>query len=356
MRRIKELEKKLLIRKSAAGSADPAWEPVVSFDIPKQSLPGLDQKKINDAIKRGVAYLKASQSVNGTWIGSGHPVGCAAIGGLTLLECGAPPLDFNVQRAAFHVRSGVGNLGMTYELALAILFLDRLGEPRDRAQIQGMAMRLLAGQCEGGGWTYNCPVMSAPDMYQLLVFLHANKMSRLQDPFPSVKNAPVLPNPVKKGPNQGSDPFQQLNDLIADKEDGADAPPPEPDAKPKKGIAAGPNPKGKVKPIRPESLPVSLQKLPIVKNQGKIKGQEIVRQGVGDNSNTQFALLALWAARRHGIPSDQALLFAHRRFVLSQNPDSGWSYAPIYPTSSNTMTGVAAAGPGDGTWRRASTS
>src|SRR5207244_11680050 len=59
----------------------------------------------------------------------------------------------------------------------------------------------------------------------------------------------------------------------------------------------------------------------------------------GDNSNTQFAVLALWAARRHGIPVEKALARAEARFRNSQNADGGWGYRlatgafPIFSSS-----------------------
>src|SRR5262249_10052952 len=37
------------------------------------------------------------------------------------------------------------------------------------------------------------------------------------------------------------------------------------------------------------------------------------------NSNTQFATLALWVARRHGVPIDRSLRLIVRRFRTSQN-------------------------------------
>ena len=45
-----------------------------------------------------------------------------------------------------------------------------------------------------------------------------------------------------------------------------------------------------------------------------------------DNSNTKFATLALWVARRHGIPVESALRKVETRFRNSQNPDGGWGY------------------------------
>jgi Ca-activated chloride channel family protein len=48
--------------------------------------------------------------------------------------------------------------------------------------------------------------------------------------------------------------------------------------------------------------------------------------GMGDNSNTQFALLGLWAAGRHGFDSDQALESIDHHFRSSQLADGHWGY------------------------------
>jgi hypothetical protein len=47
---------------------------------------------------------------------------------------------------------------------------------------------------------------------------------------------------------------------------------------------------------------------------------------VADNSNTQFAALALWAARRHGMPVGKALERVETRFRSTQDPGGGWCY------------------------------
>jgi hypothetical protein len=47
-----------------------------------------------------------------------------------------------------------------------------------------------------------------------------------------------------------------------------------------------------------------------------------------DNSNTQFAVLAVWLARKHGVPVEAALEAIEKRFLLSQNPRTGgWGYS-----------------------------
>jgi hypothetical protein len=58
-------------------------------------------------------------------------------------------------------------------------------------------------------------------------------------------------------------------------------------------------------------------------------GAIVQRPGNGDdNSNTQFAVIAVWLARKHGVPVDGALDLIEKRFLSSQNPRTGgWPYA-----------------------------
>src|SRR5262249_20466314 len=73
--------------------------------------------------------------------------------------------------------------------------------------------------------------------------------------------------------------------------------------------------------------------------------------GPGDNSNTQFACLALWVGRRHGLPIEAALTRLDRYFRGTQLQDGGWSYtppqrpanAPAPPGGSSTATMTCAA-------------
>jgi len=56
-----------------------------------------------------------------------------------------------------------------------------------------------------------------------------------------------------------------------------------------------------------------------------------------DNSNTQFAVLALWLARKHGVPVDSALDLVERRFLLTQTRTGGWPYTGAAVTSAGAM-------------------
>jgi hypothetical protein len=52
-----------------------------------------------------------------------------------------------------------------------------------------------------------------------------------------------------------------------------------------------------------------------------------VGAGPGDNSNTQFAILAIWLVRKHGVPVDGTLDLIEKRFLSSQSQRTGgWGY------------------------------
>jgi hypothetical protein len=66
--------------------------------------------------------------------------------------------------------------------------------------------------------------------------------------------------------------------------------------------------------------------------------------GNGDNSQTQFAILALWGCRKHDLPVRPALLAAASRFNQMQNADGSWGYsgADQMFNDSNTCAGLIA--------------
>src|SRR2546425_927875 len=92
-------------------------------------LPPAYQAKVNQAMLRGMIYLKNAQGIDGSWAlaEKPHRVGYAALPGLTLLECGMPGNHSVVQKAAAFISEHAAKEENTYDLALAIMFLDRLG-------------------------------------------------------------------------------------------------------------------------------------------------------------------------------------------------------------------------------------
>src|SRR5205823_12626596 len=74
--------------------------------------------------------------------------------------------------------------------------------------------------------------------------------------------------------------------------------------------------------------------------QGRLENNALdTNQPYGDNSNTQFAILALWVARRHGVPADDALRRAEYRFRRSHvNGTWGYLRQGIDPAGRRAMT------------------
>jgi hypothetical protein len=222
--------------------------------------PGVDQ-----AVDRGLAYLRKLQLADGSW--PRGELGATALAGLALLECRVPADDPAVRKAAQKVRTDAIPLTHTYSIALSILFLDRLGDPADGPLLESLAVRLLAGQNDVGGWTYDCPAPPESEVRRLKGLLAGRKESVLH-------TRPPDPQRVRRAPNDLApeirEQLRQLNNTLISREG--------------RGVT------------------------------------------VDDNSNTQFACIALWVARRRGIPVERAALLLDRRFRVSQNADGGWEY------------------------------
>ncbi|VTS06072.1 hypothetical protein [Tuwongella immobilis] len=247
------------------------------------SAQAIRETDIQAAVKRGADYLKqyyAGQGGNGlnfggggAVVGGGHPSGERSLAAVAMLEAGIPATDPVIQAMAKFVREDAIAQTKTYEVSLAIMFLDRLGDSKDKPLIQMLALRLLAGQNANGGWTYSA-VGSIP----------ANEIERIRT---------GLANPTKPA---------ELNTPAANKE--KDSP-----------LA------GKVDPLVAGHLDALRQ----MRANGGVGG---AYEGMGDdNSNTQFATLALWIARRHNVNTDVALQGVARRFRISQIRANGaWDY------------------------------
>jgi hypothetical protein len=256
-----------------------------------------DKDAIDRAVHKAAAYLKSQQTKAGTWpirgVGSSFSdndgtIGATALCALALLEGDVPREDPALQAALQAVRQQSITTTATYALSLEIMFLDRFGDPADAELIESMAVRLLAGQTPGGGWTYQCPP------------LNAEEVRRLQQ---QLQQRPQL---VAK------DPPQQLRG------------------------------KGDFKNLTPQ---IQQQVRAVEGGRG---GAGPVFSSGGDNSNTQFAVLALWIARRQGIPVEAALKRIEDRFHGTQNADGGWSYIQMPPNMGRGGPPMMMNGPGMG--------
>jgi hypothetical protein len=328
-------------------------------------LPADLQKLVNQAIDRGVENLKKNQLAFGAW-DNRYTTALAALPGLTLLECGVPPSDPRIQKAARFVRDRVpyhNNDKTTYELSLALLFLDRLADPKDKPLIQAIALRLVAGQLADGGWTYRLPMLPPDDENKLLRFLEQTRpapraLDRVaQKPGDGKKlDRPERLPDDKQGKLDRAVPIPGTSGKPSDKP-GSTRPldnDPKPEPKKQEGRkpdAGKPNPEAKP-PANPaeakkaiNNLPPRLRRLPVAAQAaGKKAAANPLIQGVADNSNTQFATLALWAARRHDLPLERSLDLLARRFRKTQLSSGAWKYRPGWANDTPAMTGVGLLG------------
>ncbi|GEM_PF-2889699 len=213
----------------------------------------VDPERVQEAIRRGLHYLRRQQQDDGSWQfirqvrdqarktveyrhDAHYDLGLTALAALALVENGVPPSDPAVRKAYEYVRRNAPRETRTYSIALSILLLEQLGNARDRVLIQRLAHRLVAGQLDSGGWTYTCPVNE-----------------RLETDPDQIER-------VKK------------------------------------------------------------------------------RTGVGDNSNTQFAVLGLWAARRVRARVENALELVEERFRNTQSSSGGWDYRATGEADTASMT------------------
>jgi hypothetical protein len=113
-------------------------------------------KEIDAAIKRGADWLKANNRGQGVVSDTAYGVGPGCLAGLAMLEAGVPPSDPALKALTDQIRNAAYTQTRTYQVSLCLMFLDRLGEPSDVPLIQILAVRLLVGQTNRGGWTYDC--------------------------------------------------------------------------------------------------------------------------------------------------------------------------------------------------------
>jgi hypothetical protein len=248
---------------------------VTSLNRPVEAA---DPEAVKRAIDAGVAYLKQTQNADGSWgatTDNMYKGGATALVALTLLECDVPPDDAQIRKAAECLRNLSVTQTNTYSIALAILFLDKMREPGDVPLIESLTVRLLAGQSSRGGWTYECPAISDQEV------------KRLTD---------ILQNRAASGGKRE-----------APKDD-------EPRRSPKE------------LPKEIASQIALINRVPV----GRAVTDGPAKMGIGhdDNSNTQFATLALWVGRRHGLPVDKAVGQINLRYRSTVNADGGWGYIP----------------------------
>lgn len=197
--------------------------------------------EIAKAIERGVEYLKSRQRPDGTTPEHGHALGGTALVTLALLESKVSQTDPAITKAVAFVRANCENNTNTYDVALSIMLLDKLGKSSDKALIRQLGTRLRDSQSQNGAWSY----------------------------------------------------------LVVQEQDAGSS-------------------------------------------RNRVQQRRVAPSG--DNSNTQFAVLGLWVARKNGVDVDEALKRASEYFRATVDQRSGgWAYnGPTGSTPSMTCAGLIA--------------
>jgi hypothetical protein len=278
--------------------ADPPKKDPVTTPMPKPLTE--KEKKVNAAIDKGVTYLRGqldglvNQKRTLPEIYPQYHDGVVAIIGWTLLECGTAHDDALIKQAQAWVRAKAPMMTKTYNIATTILFLENLGDKQDLGLIQMLASRLIVGQMPYGSWTYDCPRLT--DVEERNLYGYLNKIDQKVN-----LSAPGVKDPT--------------------------------------GAA--------------RALPGHTQAVSVVRWLNGLKPAGMVS---GDNSNTQFALLALWVAQRGGLPMRAPLALGAEYFTSVQARDGSWSYTPGGVTASNrssmTCAGLLALAIGRGVGRK----
>jgi len=116
---------------------------------------GLDQKRIDEAIDKGVAYLKTAESP--PW--DAHIPNSDELILLTLLHAGVPETDAKVQDLLSRVLAAP--LERTYKVALLAMCLEELDRVKYQPKIKQCAQFLVDNQCQNGQWSYGQPSPAA---------------------------------------------------------------------------------------------------------------------------------------------------------------------------------------------------
>jgi len=276
-------------------------------------LPPELQEKVNRAIDRGVVYLKEAASGTHEDEYLHKRGGADALVGLTLLTCGIPADDPVIRRLQAQVRSSLLRAATgTYDLSLAVLFLDRLGDPNDRDLIRSGLLRLIAGQNLAGGWGYNCPFLQEADELELLEALRS---------LPAAEDYVALKQKEDSGRTRSERPAERGRVAELDRD----------------------------------------RARPALRSSGPLWADPSRRLNLDiddDNSNTQFAVLAVWAGQRYDIPIDRSMALVEARFRATQFSNGSWGYHKDKPWQLDSMTcaGLLGLAVGRGTFGKPETS
>jgi hypothetical protein len=119
----------------------------------------VDPKRIDEAIKKGVEFLKTSESIPAGF--SFGPKDSDELILLTYAHAGLTETDPKVQELVAKVLDGP--LESTYEVSLLAMALEELNRVKYQLRIWQCAQFLVDNQCKNGQWSYGKPTAAAMD-------------------------------------------------------------------------------------------------------------------------------------------------------------------------------------------------
>src|SRR5262245_54175403 len=116
---------------------------------------GVDQKRIDDAIKKGVQYLNGAESSG--W--DQHINNCDELILLTLIHADVP--EGNAKLQDYLKRVLEAKMERTYKVALMAMCLEELDRVKYQPKIKQCAQFLVDNQAQNGQWSYGEPTQFA---------------------------------------------------------------------------------------------------------------------------------------------------------------------------------------------------
>ncbi|HEX7899975.1 MAG TPA: hypothetical protein VF950_19565 [Planctomycetota bacterium] len=125
-----------------------------------QDVKGVDQARVDAAIRKGVAFLKTSASPGCTLEG-GFP-NCDELILWTLVHAGVPENDPRFKELLKSIVEGP--LTHTYSVSLQAMVLEEIDRVRHQGRIAQCAQFLVDNQCTNGQWGYGKPTTLPKDI------------------------------------------------------------------------------------------------------------------------------------------------------------------------------------------------
>src|SRR5215831_8478626 len=113
-----------------------------------QQQQGVDQKRIDEAIRKGVQYLNGAESSG--W--DQHINNCDELVLLTLIHADLP--EGNAKLQDYLKRSLEAKMERTYKVSLLAMSLEELDRVKYQPKIKECAQFLVDNQCQNGQWSY----------------------------------------------------------------------------------------------------------------------------------------------------------------------------------------------------------